>query len=365
MRRFAIAAALVMPSGVAACVDLFHDTSYELPEAGSLDASVEASAADSATQLKEFCDLDFDEATAMAKRSCALLAACESPMGSNATGKCLEDALPTFACKAAPGRAPRGARLEYYRCLAAAKSCDDTVKCIFPTGVPADCGQIADGGITTCGAAASPLAEVRLDCRRSGSRAYGEACIAKGRTCRRVADYRGECTGSGGLGACASSGCVGTSLRQCVGGNDVGFDCATVGAGRCVDVAHGSACVPTGSGTCPASTVVTCQGTTASGCPGGVPEVIDCAVFGSTCHRIAGASADAGAREGGAPRSWDIARACDVPADAGACSADRCVGDKLVACVRGAPIEIDCRALLGSRCGSWLTAEGERFACVR
>ncbi len=384
MRR-ALIAGSVFAAILAACADLFHDTdfAFELRPDASLLAETSSSAVDGAVS-EDFCALPIADGKALAVRSCALLAACQSPFGSNATGRCLARAIPAMACKGAPGSAVRGPVLAFYRCLARAKTCGDIERCVFPVGVAPQCGS-APQSFTQCGLAKDGQDAVRIDCPRPNAVAVGEACAAYGKRCDLEDDSTGFCTGQGGVESCMRTGCVGTQMQLCRdggsaeagGGRDDGFDCANFGAGKCVDGDAGPACLPSSNVTCVPSADVECNvDGVAVGCPAGRQELVDCrALFGSQCHAVrspvvdAGASKDAGdagnARERTSrERAWDVQRACEiVGTDAAACTEERCNDKKLVACVRGSRIVVDCAALFGTDCTTVETSDGLRPAC--
>jgi hypothetical protein len=363
-----IAAAAASCVVLTACVDIFFDTDYAFgskplaSDAGDATLAQDQTApAIDAGQI-DFCALDLDEAKRKARTACALLAACETPVGANATGRCLERALPAIGCTAARGQRVSGIALDYYRCLSRAKSCPEIEACVFGSKPAPTCGAVGEGGITQC------LDSTRVDCPSSGVKAAGESCAGAGRICSGEGSYLGACTGSGGLHACTRTGCEGTRLHLCADGGkpdagtrDDGFDCAPFGAGTCIEGTGLAACAPFASdggaiGCTPTADVLCISGSVAQGCATGTQESIDCALFEGTCHPDAGRA-----------RAWDLARACDESPDAGGCSEDRCGATGLTACVRGHRIEIDCAAHVGpkSQCMQIPTADGIRAACSK
>lgn len=357
MRR-AIALVGLGSIAAAACVDLFHDTSFTLPDpidASLSDVTAPPDAAPDASGPIDFCALDAGVGVTLAKRACALLAACQTPFGRSATGRCLEAALPAMECRAAPGRAVVGSALLYYQCLAVARTCTDVERCISPSVVPGTCAT--DGGnVTRCLPGAEEHA-VRVDCPKPGALAGSESCAAAGQVCTQQGTFLGACTGIGGLDGCKKTGCKdGRYLQRCAdGGSDAGtrddgHDCSLFGLGQCADTDAGPACVP--SGPACADVAVTCLGNTvAKGCVAGHEEVIDCAIFGASCQT---GSLDAG--------RLDVLRACAVKRDGG-CE-DKCGSStQLSACSLGHIIDIDCPTLVGGPCVTVLTSEGSRGAC--
>jgi hypothetical protein len=367
MRR-ALVAAVGSTLVLGACVDLLHDTDFAFTERLDASALEAAAPAPDAGEPIDFCAIPLEEGRRLAIRSCALLSACMSPFGRNAPGACLERALPAMACAGARGERARGPVLSFYQCLAAAKTCSDVERCVFPAGVPPQCGSAAEP-FTQCGLAKDGQDAVRIDCPRSNTAAIGEACAAYGQDCAVDRDVSGHCTGHAGLHGCVQTGCDGTHLHLCAdasaeGGRDDGFDCANFGDGLCVDAAAGPACVPESTIGCRPSADVACNAGVAIGCPSGRQEIVDCAgLFGSSCHSIDGGALDAGAAA--RARAWDVQRACEIAPDAGGCTEDTCSKTMLVACARGARIAIDCAALVGTSCAQISTGDGQRPACAR
>lgn len=361
MRRIATVGLVLLPIGAIACVDLFHDTDFAFVadaaasggDGGERDGAVDAQGPSDAAPL-DFCALSIDEARPIAHRACALLAACETPVGTNAVGRCLERALPVIACQGAPDRAARGAVLAHYQCLAAARTCEDIARCVLGDAGAPSCG--ANVPFTQC------VGDVRLDCRKTGQPAGAESCAATGRVCAR--DGLGaRCVGPDGLGGCARTTCDGSKLRICAdAGDDLGFDCADFGAGNCAAPAKPGkgtpGCVPTSKDTCIPGSSIRCSGRVAIGCATGVEDRLDCqGLFGTSCTDI---TTDAPPEIG-----WDVSRACEVRPDGGRCSKDSCSGTTLYACVHGNATALDCAALVGGTCGKVTTSDGVDVAtCV-
>lgn len=390
MRRLIALGAVTFGSGLAllACVDLFHSTDVDAVEANDsavdqavpdvrVDAPVDAGHA--TTGPIDFCAADGGDNTALARHACALLAACESPLGTNSTGECLEHALPAMACKSAPNHPVSGEALAFYRCIAAADRCapdpdagasearHDIAGCVFPVGAVPKCGP---GTFTACGFAADGQKDVRVDCEaRPDASVRGESCSALGKTCIVTSPVTSTCgdpvgSADGGV-TCAKTGCNGTHLELCGdgttdGGVNRGFDCKDFGGGTCTDGNAGfPECAPSNSGApCTPTAAVRCSKTAAIGCPNGLQEIVDCAalVAGATCTEISG---------GTRAQAWDVGRACTLAVDAGACTEDTCSATHLIACVRGRPVNIDCQAEFGSGSGCQQigTGDGYRAAC--
>ncbi len=353
MRRLAIAAGAIAALAFA-CVDLFHDTDFASTppiDASTPEAKADAPSATGDAAPLDFCTLDPNDAKARAQRACAMLAACQTPFGKNATGACLERALPAIGCKMAPGRVARGSALEFYRCLVAASSCDDVARCVFKTEKETICVKEA-GAFTQCVPSTGAPA-LRADCFNEGP-AVAEPCSDLGQICSGEGDYLGLCTGKKGRSGCTIGGCVDTFVVRCNrDGGDDGYDCALFGAGSCVATDAGGACVPNGQG-CEVKPVECDSQGLVTGCIGGKLDRLSCSLFDGTCH-------DAGARA-----ALDVREVCRVPGDAG-CDIDRCSSnvDQLTACVLGNRITIDCKALVGTTCRQYETSDGTRFGCAK
>jgi hypothetical protein len=331
------------------CVDIFHSTDFPEADSGPTD----------------FCA--WSEATALsnATHACALLSACQSPVGNNAVGSCLANATLAYDCAANPNRPVIGAAHEYWDCLARSKTCDDISSCLYST--PPEIASHAEA--PKCTSAATPFvpftacqpvtnSTTRLDCRDSGIFAFGESCLATGQSC--VSKDQGEalCVGSEGL-SCTRPGCNDTQLNFCAdaGGGaqfDRGIDCASYGAGTCVASSDAGilACLAVDGGACTAKNGITCAGAVAEGCGSGVEEHVNCSAFGSTVTCNANPDAPA----------YDVASACFVALDA--CSTESCsVNGALLACERGAIVSVDCESLGLGKCVEVPTTDGTRPAC--
>ncbi|HEY1694453.1 MAG TPA: hypothetical protein VGG39_19925 [Polyangiaceae bacterium] len=351
MRRGTAAAlaALSLAMGVTmgACVDLFHATS-DILTACELDASTPGctapDAGSDARQATDFCSWDSTTARANAEHACAWLGACESPLGSNAYGSCMFQALLTYDCGVNPSHPARGKTHAAWDCLWRAQSCSDIEACVFPSGRES-CGN---SGGTACGIAGSDGGpsdlDTRIECLNGATN--GESCAMWGQTCFPT-DAGAFCRASSTstLGTTCYE-CDGTVLHECsADAGDFGIDCVDYGAGTCGGFPAGDAgwlaCVPSGdSGTCPASKDVTCTAGIARSCPAGLPEAIDCGDLLQSA-----AACNAGAL---ATTDFDWTSPCFVPlpegddaGDAGPCAAS-CSGSQLTDCYRNARFELDC-----------------------
>jgi len=124
--------------------------------------------------------------------------------------------------------------------------------------------------------------------RKTPCEALGFSCVA------------GECVGGGAscgdgvgdtyeLALPIGTGCAGTTLRACLGGQSTDIDCATRGPGFSCQSRDGSffcglaaECVPANNYSAADSTAATCDGTTLSFCNAGRLEHLDCTAFGFT-----------------------------------------------------------------------------------
>lgn len=357
MRRAPVLIVVALPLVGLACVDLFHDTDFAFvadassESASAVEAATDAPIADVDATPPDFCAITMDEARPIAHRACALLAACMTPLGTNAVGECLEHALPIVGCQGAPDLAARGPILRYYQCLATARTCDDVRRCVLGDAGTPSCGNNVP--FTQC------QGDVRLDCRKTGQTAGAESCAATGRVCVRDGTVA-RCMGSPTLGGCTKTTCEGATLQICDdAGRDEGFSCSSFGKGNCGGTIKGTpACASTNPTTCTPTSKIACSGRVAVGCATGHEERIDCqGLFGTSCTPV---TAEVDPEIG-----WDVSRACEVKADAGRCSRDSCSGATLYACVHGNATPLDCTALMGGTCGKMTTADGTDVAtCV-
>jgi hypothetical protein len=359
-----------------ACFDLFHSTrdiltaceiDAQTPDCGA-DANVGAADSSMDAGGTDFCAFTQMEARIHAEHACAWLGACETPMGGNALGSCLFSALLAYDCQANPNHRVHGKTHQLWDCLSAARDCGEVERCVFPQGAPQGCTTAGDSG--ACGVLAVDGATINIDVRTEcvgGETEYGENCALRGQTCASSGPSH-ACAGQGGIGTgCTTRGCFGprrTVLQWCAQGVDMGLDCAGNGGQRCSsfhdpgDAKSWVACESEGdSSSCPPDASASCTSGIASSCLSGVLETINCRTI---------LRSDAGCSAGPLEPPFDWTGACVVtPPD---CDADLCtVGGDLVACVRGAPIVVDCvEAGLGPcHMASTDLASAQRAACAR
>jgi len=326
----AVALAIVstcLGAGLVACFDLFHSTD-DLLTACQLDAKTPGCVDAAPDGDLDFCTWTRQEARQNAEHTCAWLGACEIPIGRNAFGPCMFQALLAYDCAANPSHPVEGQTRDLWKCLARAQTCAAVHACVFPGG-PQNCQTAED--YLTC-ATAPGNESVRVECTEADASAHGENCALWGQTCTN-----GGCAGSGPAGAC-SPGCDGTQLHYCDDAGDLGIDCADNGAGQCQpldlpDAVAPAACIPQGdAGTCAPDASAQCTGGVATSCPTGVPETIDCEAL------LQAASACA---PGPLSPPFDWTGPCVVPEDSGAC-VDTCNGNVVTGCARNAPVTVDC-----------------------
>jgi hypothetical protein len=323
-------AGMVALGAATACFDLFHSTD-DILTACEIDAQSPACATD-------FCAWTPAEARDHAQHACAWLGACETPMGRNALGACMFQALLAYDCSANPNHRAKDPAHGLWDCLWQAQSCDAVAACVLPGGSASCQGA---GNVTACAApaGASPgNAGVRVACdpARAGAAPPAENCALWGQTCAATAG-RASCSGDVAGFSCQASECFGSQLRWCDGG-DFGIDCASNGAGQCsgfptTNHAQWVACVAEGdAGTCTADPTAHCTNGRAQSCPSGVVETIDCqALLGTS-----GACAD-----GPLDPAFDWTSPCAV--NPPSCTSDSCGSDgSAVGCARGATFSVDC-----------------------
>jgi hypothetical protein len=350
--RTAAAAVLSASLGASlvACFDLFHSTSGIL-SACALDAQA---CEDGGTQVDadveagtDFCGFTPDEALAHAQQACAWLGACETPLGGNAPGACMFDALLAYDCTTNPSHPARGLEHALWDCLWQVQSCSDVARCVFPGGAPTRCGGT---DFVACGSdhgGVSANADVRIECV-DGGMVVGENCALTGQTCASDGGYNGICAGAAGaagLSCPASPECIGAHLHECGSdGGDVGIDCASNGAGQCqgfpsdVD-ASWIACVASGDAGCEPSDQATCVNGYAVSCPSGVPEQLYCPEL----LQLQDAGGNSGCVPGTLSPQFDWTSPCIVQ---GGCTADSCAtGGVVLGCTRGTQYALDCSAL--------------------
>jgi hypothetical protein len=362
-------------AALVACVDLFHETSdvltacqldAETPGCGK-EAGVEAGV-DAST---DFCLWSEDEARQNATHACAWLGACESPLGRNAFGSCMFEALLAYDCVANPNHPVKGKTHGLWDCLWQAQTCGAVNACVFPQG-PQACGG---GPFVTCATQdASVNGDVRVECLSNSEPPSGENCALWGQTCGGDISL-GVCGGSAGEGgiACTTQGCDGTMLHVCDdAGRDIGVDCMSNGAQQCggfptATNAAWVACVPRSeAGACTPSAAAECDAGIAVSCPAGVVESINCLALLQNVHAC---------NPGPLSPPYDWTSPCAVvsdggddagAADASGCSSDSCNGMKLTGCSRGASFPLDCAEAGLGPCALKTTDQGsvQNAACT-
>lgn len=333
MKRLVLVPLAVVPA-LAACVDLFHATSFETlcdrDASACGDLATDAAGADAAAEDPvDVCAASSEEALARARHACAWLGACLGPLGETTFGACMLRMQLAYDCAANPSLRPLGEAEALPRCLVGADTCDAVRACVLGEAAVPACAAVASGTFRACGAEGN----VRAECGDSELAVGLEPCALTGRTCTRLDDSEALCLGVAGT-SCATAGCVGTSAVSCrsiSGGQvDVGIDCAKVGAGRCV----AGACAPSSDATaCTAPTMPACKGSVVEHCVDGRLARLDCAAFGLGC--------DAAAAQDGA---WNLASLCSATPARCTAPDERCVGAKVTSCAHGAPRELDCAA---------------------
>jgi len=111
-------------AALVACVDLFHSTSDVLTacqrDAQAPGCTLEAGV-DAGT---DFCAWSDEVARQNAAHACAWLGACESPLGRNAFGSCMFEALLAYDCAANPDHRAKGKAHALWDRLWQANSCE-------------------------------------------------------------------------------------------------------------------------------------------------------------------------------------------------------------------------------------------------
>jgi hypothetical protein len=335
-----------------ACIDLFHSTNFETlcdtdsGAPGCSDASQTTEAGDGdAVRSTDFCDWTSSEARSHAEHACAWLGACSSPFDHNAFGPCMIRAILAYDCTINPNRTiAAGALHDYWDALWQAASCADVAAALPLPGVT--CGSSGYACLD-----ASP--DLRVQCVDGVAQA--ESCLALGLTCQGL-----TCSSPGEPRTCDPPSCEGTVLHACVeGGKDEGYDCRPFGAGKCEASKERAGCVPSTAiqvaTRCAPSSVVTCDGGTASACPTGVRETIACEGLTGKDSCSAGRTA-----------SWNLAEACE---GTGSCVAGCRAGtgesnDTLVGCGNGAEFATRCEAQGLGACRAVPLAVGTGYACA-
>jgi len=187
-------ASTTLGAGLMACIDLFHSTSDVLT-ACQLDAQAPGCGKEAGVDAStNFCDWTDDVARQHAAHACAWLGACESPLGRNAFGSCMFQALLAYDCAANPNHPVKGKTHDLWDCLSQATSCGAVNACVFPQG-PQACGG---GPFVTCATQDGGFnADVRVECLADKDPANGENCALWGQTCGGDLSL-GVCGGSAG-----------------------------------------------------------------------------------------------------------------------------------------------------------------------
>lgn len=352
---------------VPACVDLFHSTS-DVRTACEIDASAcvaEASAA--GTGAGQSVCADAGVALQNATHACAWLGACLSPMGNNAFGPCVLQALLAFDCDANPNHLASASVSATWACLVDAQSCASVDKCVFPAGTPS-CSTTTTT-TTTCaagsGGGGTAGTALRIECGTSGQMLGGEDCALWGETCLPNdgsascgTNLEGYCDGS------VSDRCTGASKSQviwCGADGQSGINCGDNGVGHCDSFSGNQtswvSCLPDTNvaqpDACAATLNFTCENGVAQLCPTGVPETIDCAALLGSPAACSGSILDP-------PFDWTspcvLSPQCDV---------DTCNGPVLTSCARGAPFSVNCADELSGQCQIVSTdVQTQHAACV-
>jgi len=340
--------------GLPACIDLFHSTS-DVRTACEIDASAcegDASAASAAGATSSLCQTP-DTARQIAAHACAWLGACASPMGQNAFGPCMVQALLAFDCAANPDHPAVGTTGNLWACLAEAGSCPQVQQCILP-GEPPQCSSVDS---TECGGHASDggtgNSRVRLECGSPDQGLVGEencglwetTCLSDGGSASCGENAPGyACGGDAGVFEICTPQ---SAAVWCGPTGETGIDCTGNGAGLCgvfpastsPDETPWVSCVPeigaNQAETCAPSLAFMCDAGVALSCATGAPETIDCAALLGDPN-----ACGAGAAVLQPPFDWTSPCAVDPPE----CDADTCDGSIVTGCARGASFSVDCEA---------------------
>ncbi len=352
-----VVATTCVAAGLVACFDLFHSTS-DILTACQIDAQTpgcsDAAPGTDAEAGIDFCAWSTAEARQSAQRACAWLGACETPLGRNAFGTCMFEALLAYDCTANPDHPARGKTHDLWACLSAAQTCADVDACVFPRG-PQPCTNAYD--YTACGTASGPTGDnddVRVECIDGGV-THGENCALWGQTCAYSAGV-GSCAGGRDAGSGCSPECFGSELHWCVDGGDVGIDCADNGAGACggfptASAAAWLACLPSSdAGACAAAATATCSNGIARSCAAGAQEAVDCDELLQVVDAcVPGALSP--------PFDWTSPCRVEPGPDGGAC-VESCSGTVVGGCERGVPATVDCATVGLGACRMVTTDDG-------
>src|ERR1700689_4317635 len=136
-------AALSLSGGplLVACFDLLHSTA-DIRTACEIDAAHPGCAAESTEA--DFCAWTSSEARQHAVHACAWLGACETPMGRNALGPCMFQALLAYDCASNPNHRVALEAHQLWDCLQRAGSCVDVDACISQQSGPRVCKSAGD-----------------------------------------------------------------------------------------------------------------------------------------------------------------------------------------------------------------------------
>jgi len=353
-------AALAVGSGAltllaVACVDLFHDTDFPTlcttnpadPACGG-DAGIDVVLADVRDQNAPPADIDFCSLPSLAAReaavrSCALLGACEQPLGEASFGACVVRAQLAFDCRVNPALRPRGEAAAFWQCMYRAKTCTDIHTCSFGREQSQPCDVVSTGKYIQCNSFGT-ADRVRLDCPAPGGPAATstEPCLLQGRRCAAPDPSTASCTGALGYASCATTGCQGSAAVACetVGSlsRDRGLDCALAGGGRCVDEGAGPSCTAAeGAPACDAgASAPFCEATQRAvvSCVDGKEIRIDCRALGLACD------------DSSPVPPYEPDQACVRRGAIEVCTGpDACEGNTMVSCARGQRYEADCTRL--------------------
>jgi hypothetical protein len=367
---FATLSLLAGPSLIA-CFDLFHSTS-DVRTACELDAAHAGCGAEDAET--DFCSWTSSEAKEHAVHACSWLGACETPLGRNAFGPCVFQALLAFDCEANPNHHVRLEAHRLWDCLQRAGSCVDIDACVSQQAGTPVCST--GGEYTAC------TGDLRVHCVDGGVKPYAKAagtenCALWGKTCANGMD-ESACTGSPKGLSCHETDpkeCTGTSLHWCQAvdagkpdgaGIDLGIDCASNGAGECggfptPSAARWVACTPNGGDggpdECTPDPSATCQNGRATSCPSGARETIDCATL------LGADSSEHACIEGALTPPFDWTSPCAIAPSQ--CDVDSCDNMVVRSCERGATFSVNCaqQGLGACRLQAVDSRSGPRAAC--